>query len=251
MAVHTTQSLAIAVFVAVVSVTGVARATVRRAPPATAVVRTVTERIPSSSPAYTATLSVPQLIWPGRRPVVDRVNATIIRWVEAQVRGFAATVRARASGPSSLPQSSLAISYQVTRMDAAVLSIRFTSDAYVRGQAAPSQTPAGLTFSLASGKAYSLSSLFRPGAPYLRDLARLITQGLKAYHPAGARCYVGGRGPSAQRASFGAWWLNPGALVVAYPAGEYTAAYCGPPTVTITAARLVPLLAAGSPLAPV
>lgn len=216
-------------------------------------VRTVVERLSAKTPAYRAVLDVPQLVFAARPNVSDRVDAAIATWVSGQVHLFAgavATDLAHAKGlPASLPESSLDLTFRVERLDTHVLSLRLTMESYVRGQASPAQVPAGLTFNLANGQPYSLSSLFAPHAAYLPVLARLATTALKQFRPAGARCYVGGVGPPAKASSFVAWWLHGQSLVLSYPAGQYTAAYCGPPTVTVPAAALAALLAAGGPLA--
>lgn len=251
-AVHTLQTLALALLVAVGAIAGGTGEAARRAVSAAPSVRTIVEHLSSKTPPYVATLNVPQLVWPAQSAVADRVNVSIVMWVEGQVRRFAEKARADLAAetdvPASLPQSSLRLSYKVTRLDARVLSVHLVVDAYVRGAAGPSEVPAGLTFSLATGKPYGLAVLFRPGTPYLQTLARLAVTGLENFRPAGAHCYVGPPGPPAKSSAFGAWWLTRTALVLAYRAGQYTAAYCGPPAVPITATALAPLLAPGGPL---
>ena len=247
-----TLAAALLVIVSCLAVTGPAAAASHASPPGPTV-RTIVEHLSAKSPPYKGSLNVPQLSWSAGGAVSDRVNLAIIDWVEGQVKQFAAQVKtdlAHAKNlPSSLPESSLHLTFHVTRLDAKVLSVRFEVEAYVRGAASPSQVPAGLTFSLATGSTYTLASLFRPGATYLPTLARLALGGLKGFRPAGAACYVGPPGPPAKASAFTVWWLTGSALVLSYPAGQYTAAYCGPPTVSIPGTALAALLAPGGPLA--
>lgn len=251
-AVHTLQTLALALLVAVGAIAGGTGEAARRVVSAAPSVRTIVEHLSNKTPPFVATLNVPQLVWPAQGAVADRVNVAIVQWVEDQVRRFAdqarADLAAETNVPGSLPESDLHLSYKVTRLDAHVLSVHLVVDTYVRGAAGPSEVPAGLTFSLTTGRPYGLTALFRPGAPYLPTLARLAMAGLKNFRPAGARCYVGPPGPPAKASAFSAWWLTRTALVLAYRAGQYTAAYCGPPAVRITATALAPLLAPGGPL---
>jgi hypothetical protein len=213
-------------------------------------VRTVTEHVSAKSPAYTGTLDVPQLTWASQPTVVGEVNLAIVQWVKGQVQAFASQVRSGAASakgvPASLPESKLNISYRVSRLSTKVLSLRLTVASYLRGEANSNTTPDGLTFDLSNGAAYSLSSLFRPGAAYPAALARASASALKAFHPAGAQCYLAA--PSAAAAASAAWWLSGNALVLAYPPGQYTVASCGTPTVKITARALRSLLAPGGPL---
>ena len=252
--VHSLQGIGLALLVAVspLHLAHPARK-VQRPATVTATIRTVVERLSSKAPPYASVLDVPQLVWAAQPKIKDRVNAAIVTWVEGQVRTFAAGVTkdlAAARGlPASLPESSLHLTYKVERLDGGVLSVRLTVESYVRGQASPSQVPAGLTFNLRGGSAYTLSDLFAPHRAYLAALARVVQAGLRNFHPAGARCYVGG-GPPAESASFAAWWLKGRSLVVAYPAGQYTAAYCGPPAIAIPGTALAGLLAPKGPLAP-
>ncbi len=254
-AAHSLQALALVAAIAASPLVAAARpaSAMRRAAPR-ATVRTVVEHLSAHAPAYTATLDVPQLVWPGQTVVRNKVNVAIVMWLEGQVRQFASAVRsdlASAKGlPATLPESSLHVSFQVTRLDGKVLSLRLAAASYVRGQASPSNVAAGLTFNLATGAPYTLASLFRPHAAYLRALGRASVAGLRAFRPAGARCYVGGSGPGAKAAASVAWWLSGNSLVLAYPPGLYTAAYCGLATITIAAQRLAPLLAVGGPLSP-
>ncbi len=207
----------------------------------------------STKPPYTGSLSVPELVWPGHEAVAARVDGVIDAWVASEVRAFAGQVTQdllhAKNLPASLPASQLTISFHVAELNARVASFRLVLEPYVRGEASPAQIPAGLTFNLATGAPYSLPSLFRAGTGYLPVLARLATKGLQGFHPAGAHCYVGPGGPSASAKIFSAWSLAPGGLELAFPAGQYTAAYCGPPVITVPLGALRALAAPDSPLA--
>lgn len=212
------------------------------------------ERLHASRPPYTAVLHVPRLVWAGHRQVVSGVDGQIDAWVHGQVAGFSKGVAKDLAGahdlPKSLPQSRLTLTFQVAELSGGVASFRFLIEPYDRGAASPAQLPAGLTFDLKTGRRYRLGALFRPGSGYLGTLAGAGAAGLRSFHPAGAHCYLGRGGPPARAASFGAWWLSPKGLVLAFPAGMYTSAYCGPPAVTVPAGTLRALAAPGTPLAP-
>ena len=207
----------------------------------------------SAKPPYTGSLAVPELVWPGHEAIAARVDGAIDAWVASQVHAFAGQVTQdllhAKNLPASLPASQLTVSFHVAELTARVASFRLVVEPYLRGEASPAQIPAGLTFNLATGAPYSLPSLFRGGSGYLPMLARLATKGLQGFHPAGAHCYVGPGGPSASAKIFSAWSLAPGGLELAFPAGQYTAAYCGPPLITVPLSVLRALAAPGSPLA--
>jgi hypothetical protein len=207
------------------------------------------KQVHSPAPPYSATMHLPQLVWAGHAAVAARVNAAVNAWASDQVAAFGGRVAQDLAGahnlPASLPQSSMTITYAVTRIGPALVSFRFEVEPYLRGAAHPEQNPAGLTFDLRDGSAYTLAALFRPG--YLPALARAAGDGLAGFHPAGARCYLG-KGPAATADALAAWWLAPDGLVLAFPAGVYTADYCGPPTLTLPYSQLRPLAAPGSPL---
>jgi hypothetical protein len=216
------------------------------APPA---VQSTTTTDTSTAPPYTATLTLPVLAWPGHDAVAVSVNAQVQSWAKSQESAFGAQVAAdlkNAVGlPASLPQSSMTITYKVALRTSHAVSYQFLIEPYERGAAHPSQNPAGLTFDLATGRAVALSDLFQPGAGYLSTLAAQARTGLAAFTPAGAHCYLG-QAPSADAGSFQAWWLSSAGLVLSFPAGTYTASYCGPPTVTIPYAALSGAAARGS-----
>jgi hypothetical protein len=215
-------------------------------------VRAAVERLRSTRPPYTAELHVPRLVWPGHGAVARRVDAQIDAWVSGQVDAFAGRVaqdlRNARGLPASLPPSRLTLTFRVGELDAGVASFEWLLEPYLRGAASPAQRPAGLTFDLVTGRPYTLASLFRAGTGYRRTLAGLGAAGLRGFHPAGARCSVGSRAPGPTAASVRAWWLSPAGLVLAFPAGRFTAAYCGPPAITVPFAKLRGLAAPGSPL---
>lgn len=213
-------------------------------------VDTIVQSVRRVHPPYTATLHLPQVVWSGRTAAAAKMNAAVSTWASGQLAAFAASVTRDLSGTrpltASLPPSQLTVTYQVARDDTAALSFRFLVEPYVSGAAHPSQLPAGLTFDLPSGDPVSLAALFKPGSDYVPLLARAAGAGLAAFHPAGAHCYLG-RKPPATASSFASWWLSADGLVLAFPAGAYTADYCGPPTVTVPYVQLQPLAAPSEP----
>lgn len=214
-------------------------------------VRIRVERLSARSPRYQALLHVANVVWPSHGTVARRIDAEIHAWAQRQVRRFAravATDLRHAHGlPKSLPASSLTITTRVSLVDASVLSLVTEEEAYFRGAASPAQSTHGLTFDLRTGAAYTLASLFRARAAYLPALARLSTAALRRFRPAGAHCYIGGA-PAAKATAYASWWLDGTGLVLGFPAGLYTAAYCGPPALTLPATALRRLAAPLGPL---
>jgi hypothetical protein len=227
-----------------------AGATPAAAPPPTITV--ATRNVTSTQPPYTAKLTLPELDWPGHAAAAARVNAAVQAWAQAQVTAFGAEVAtdlAHERGlPASLPNSTLTLAYRSGYAGPGAVSFAFLLEPYPRGAANFGQNPAGLTFALPSGRRLALAALFQPGSAYLTTLAAQAGSGLQAFHPAGARCYLGHE-PPATGASFGAWWLSQAGLVLSFPAGTYTAAYCGAPQITVPYPALRPLAAPGSILA--
>ena len=208
-------------------------------------------QIRSKRPPYTATLHLPRLTWVGHAGIAGRINATVQTWAARETTHFAAGVTRDLAGaqhiPASLPPSTLTITYQVVNTTSSVVSYRFLIEPFFRGAASPAQTPAGLTFSLATGTQYRLAKLFRSGTPYRAAIATQAGKGLAGFSPAGARCYLGKK-PTVAASAAAAWWLSPHGLVLSFPAGAYTVAACGPPTVTIPYLALRGMAATGSPL---
>jgi hypothetical protein len=190
----------------------------------------------STQPAYSTNVTLPELTWTGHAAMAAKVNAAVQSWALSQEHSFASAVQtdlAHASNlPASLPPSSLTITYKLGLATSRVVSYQFLVEPYYRGAANAGQTPVGLTFNLATGQQYSLPGLFRSGGGYVSTLADQAGTGLAGFSPAGAHCYLG-QAPKAEAASFGAWWLSPTGLVLSFPAGTYTASYCGAPTVTV------------------
>lgn len=221
------------------------------APSAPPTIAASVRQVHSTQPPYSGTLHLPQMSWSGHSSITSKVNGGVEGWATDQVAVFGARVvqdLANAKNlPASLPESSMTVTYKVARLSAAVVSYSFEVEPYVRGAAHPEQNPAGLTFSLKDGSVYTLAGLFKPGAAYLPVLAKAAGSGLAAFHPAGAHCYLG-KGPTASANEFGAWWLTPTGLALAFPAGQYTASYCGPPAIIVPYSQLKSIAATGSPL---
>jgi len=222
--------------------------------PAAAPQPTVQDRVedkPSTQPPYTATLHLPEVTWAGHAAVANRINAAINAWASTELASFSASVTQDLAGahdlPASLPASSLTVTDQTTMLSATVLSFQLLAEPYDTGAAHAAQTPDGLTFNLSTGAAYTLPGLFRADGGYVAALAQQASNGLAAFQPAGAHCYLG-TAPAASAGSFSAWWLSPDGLVLAFPAGLYTADYCGPATVSVPYAQLKTIAATGSPL---
>lgn len=199
--------------------------------------------VSSTRPAYKAVVRLPQVAWPSHRAVVQRINAQLRTWQRRQVQAFAVQSARNARTfrhlPNALPPSNLYITGKATLFTSEAVSFALKVTPYFRGEAGPAELPAGLTFSLQSGQVVSLRSLFRPGTDASAELARFAADGLKAFGPASAHCYVGGRPASRDIRS---WWLSASGLVLAFPAGVYTASYCGVATVTVTSNSVRSLL---------
>lgn len=201
-------------------------------------IRFDTVSVASGAARFRARVEIPTLIWPSHVRVADRVNAALQAWALGRVRSFARKAGIANHGARRLPkgraENHLSVVARTALRTSRVVSFTFEIEPYFRGEASPAQIPAGLTFSLITGRPIRLVGLVHgPGGE--ARLARLATAGLRAFRPAGAHCYVGGMGT---HPALGAWWLSPAGLVLAFPAGQYTAAYCGPATVTVTSAEL-------------
>lgn len=202
-----------------------------------------TFRISSPRDGYRILIQAPNIEWPAHARAVARINARIDRWEQREVRSFVAQsvrfVRADHGLPKSLPPSTLTLTGRVTDFTPEMVSLSFEMTPYFRGEAQPAQVPGGLTFLLTSGRPLTFHILFRPGVGAANRLAKLAAIGLRHFRPAGVRCYVSGvpKGRNIQ-----AWWISPNGLVLAFPAGRYTAAYCGLATVTVSPRAIRPIL---------
>lgn len=205
----------------------------------------------STGTSYTLKVSIPQLIWTASPQIATAVNTAVTAWAQTEETRFQASVTEDLATAKNLPASvahgNLTIKYDVGLLNAQVASFHFSLNSYLPGQADLTQSTAGLTFNLVNGKLYTLADLFQPGSAYLTTLATASAKSLAAFEPA-SHCYLG-TAPTAEAANFSAFWLTSGGLVVSFPAGMYTAAYCGTPSVTLPTTTLRSIAAAGSPLA--
>lgn len=202
------------------------------------------QKLHARSPRYSAIIHYPELSWTGHRRQMDGANQTIQGLVHRTVDAFAervtAALRHNVGAPKTLPESSLTLVYRTNLLNAQVASFVFIEESYITGQADVGQTPEGLTINLHSGKAYELAALFRPHGAYLSALARLGSASLRGWK-ASSHCYIGG-GLSPRSVTEAAWSLVPDGLELTLPAGIYTAAYCGVPSITIGRQALRPYL---------
>ncbi|MDA8264267.1 MAG: hypothetical protein M0T79_02745 [Actinomycetota bacterium] len=209
----------------------------------------------STKPPYAVVVRAPQLKWPGHAGMTTRFDARVAALVKGLVVSFIARdARDEAHLSSKTPAARrvghLSLDYQTTRVTTGVVSVLINSDIVYPGQADVTEIPAGLTVELRTGDVPSLASQFRAPAKYPALLAREVLPLLETWRPSGDRCYVGrGKGPAPRASSFAAWSLDSDGLVLAFPGGVYTAAYCGIPVVTIPYSTLSAVAAPGSLIA--
>ena len=205
----------------------------------------------STQTTYTAKITIPQLTWAQDPAVATSVNSAVQSWAKQEQTTFASAVAKDLAAAKNLPAAvthgNLTITYSVGLVNTKVASFKFNLDTIAPGQADNTQWTAGMTFNLRTGGQYTLAGLFQPGQGYVTTLATAAGKGLAAFTPSGAHCYLG-QAPTAAAGNFAAWWLTSGGLVLSFPAGTYTAAYCGAPSVTVAYQTLKSLAASGSPL---
>ena len=144
-------------------------------------------------------------------------------------------------GGGSGTTSTLDGTFTTTRLDHTVASFSVRATGEVAGAAQPSTVVITRTFDLATGSAYSLASLFRPGSPYLATLSNLSIAALQAKYGSGSWAAVAG--PVA--ANFAEWGLNSGGLQLTFPNAPQALAA---PVVTLPYSRLTSVASPGGPL---
>lgn len=191
----------------------------------------------TSSPALSVHIEVPRL--QGSSTGVQHVDATLSSWASGMEHSFEKEVRTLPADPGST--SSLVATARVTDDTASVLSIRVDVLESVAGAAHPGERVVTFNFVPASGTLLALADLFKLGSGYLATISHLAEAQLTARLGSGAQV-VAFAGPEA--ANFGAWYLEPQALVLAFPDAP---AALGVPEVKIPLSALQSLLRPGGP----
>jgi len=192
-----------------------------------------------ASPPLRVHIEVPRV--EGTSAGVATVNEIVGRWATAEEHSFVKEVRTLPSSPGST--SSLVASARVTDDTPSVLSLRVDVLESVAGAAHPGERVVTFNFLPSSGRLLALGDLFEPGSDYLATLSRLAEAQLAARFGQGAEV-SSFAGPSS--GNFGAWYLEPTALVLAFPGAPVA---LGVPEVRIPLSSLKGLLLPGGPVA--
>lgn len=206
-----------------------------------------------SQPPYHVHVAYPRLVGLPDAAVEASINSQLRSAVTTAVSAFVENVTALAAPPGAGPgapgpgsdgagsASALVGTFATTRLDRSVASFSIRANGDVAGAAQPSTVVLTRTFDLATGSAYSLASLFRPGSPYLATLSNLSIAALQAKYGAGSWAVVAG--PEAS--NFADWALSPGGLQLTFPNAPQALTA---PVVTLPYASLVSVASPGGPL---
>jgi len=191
----------------------------------------------SSSPPLSVHIALPRV--QGSSPGVQHVDATLASWASGIEHSFEKEVRTLPADPGST--SSLVATARVTDDTASVLSVRTDVLESVAGAAHPGERVVTFNFAPTSGALLALGDLFKPGSAYLGTLSNLAEAQLTSRLGSSAQV-AAFAGPEA--GNFGAWYLEPQALVLAFPDAP---AALGVPEVKIPLSALQGLLLPGGP----
>lgn len=204
--------------------------------PWTVVVHTLDVR--SASPALRVRIQVPRV--QGASAAVQHIDAALSDWAEGLEHSFEKEVRTLPADPGST--SSVVATARVTDDTSSVLSIREDVLESVAGAAHPGERVVTFNFAPATGALLTLADLFRPGSGYLDKISSLAEAQLRARLGSGAQV-AAFAGPEA--GNFGAWYLEPKALVLAFPDAPEA---LGVPEVKIPLSALAGLLLPSGPV---
>ncbi len=205
----------------------------------------------SEADRYTYEQTFPRLQGLVDLSVQDAINAQILTEVTAIVDDFVAGTDGYPdpSGPSADQRSALKGSYEVSRIDDALLSTRVHASPYFAGAAHPGSVQVTFNFDLRTGKRLALADLFTADVPYLATLSAhsrllLATQpgigGLPEFVTPGTE-------PTAD--NFAHWTLSDQDLVITFDQYQVAPGAAGTPHVSIPFASLRTILDPTGPLA--
>jgi len=200
---------------------------------------------------YTYELKFPKLQGLADAAAQDAVNAGIRAEVTAAVDEFVAGAEELgAPAPAVADQrSALTGTYEVSRLDEGLASVRVRVSRFFAGAAHPGAVMLTFNHDLRTGARLTLTDLFTPGSPYLDKLSELSRQ-LLAAQPgfADVADFVQrGTGPTAE--NFAGWTLTDADLVITFAEYQVAPYAFGMPHVSIPFASLRLLLDPDGPLA--
>jgi hypothetical protein len=132
----------------------------------------VTSSVPATSPklAEVVDVKVPHIEGPGGEASGNAFNRAVDALANAWVAGFEQDALDTLDGERSAEHLAFDVDYEITSLDADVVSVLFTIYSSFGG-AHPSTSAYGLTFDLAKGEKISLDELFANKGSYKRQLA--------------------------------------------------------------------------------
>ncbi|MEA2716509.1 MAG: hypothetical protein QOI99_826, partial [Actinomycetota bacterium] len=205
----------------------------------------------SEADRYTYDVTFPQVQGLAAAAAQDAVNAGIRAGVTAAVDEFVAGTKDLGPPPPELadPRSSLTGSYEVSRIDDGLASLRVHMSRYFAPQAHPAGLLLTFNYDLRTGKRLQLSDLFTAGSPYLDKLSELSRQLLAAQPDFDQLADFVQPGTEPKAENFAAWTLTDQDLVITFAEYQVAPYAMGTPHVSIPFASLRLLIDPSGPLA--
>ncbi len=203
------------------------------------------------NPGYSVTISYPVLGGMSSNTSQTRINSQVIASVASWATAFVQNVSS-ISNSSVHGNSTLTGAFKTILVNSKVASFQFVLNSDVASAAQPSVNIYSLNFNLATGAAYALSDLFKPGSNYLAALSQAsisqLTAQLAAQHVPAVELQ-NDPGLSPAPANFAAFNIASGSLVIGFSQGQVISTAIGALTVTIPDQALAQVIAPSGPLA--
>lgn len=196
---------------------------------------------------FTITASYPQFL-PAGEARVARLNAEVENFVQRTLKGFNRDMVGYDDGGMGGGQKSFFdLTGELAGGGDGIVSLYFNQTAYFAGAAHPNSSGHVINFDLRTGRALRLADLFRPRAPYLREIAR---HAIAALIEGGAidNDWVR-RGAAPQAENYENWNLTPGGLLITFDPYQVASYAEGPQEVLIPYASLPQILIPDGPAA--
>ena len=202
------------------------------------------------NPGYGVTISYPVLGGMASNASQARINSQIIASVASWATAFVQNVSSISSS-SVQGSSTLTGAFKSILVNSKVASFQFVLNSDVASAAQPSVNIYSLNFNLATGAAYALSDLFKPGSNYLAVLSQAsiaqLTAQLAAQHVPAAELQ-NDPGLSPAPGNFAAFNIASGSLVIGFSQGQVIGTAIGALTVSIPDQAVAQVIAPNGPL---
>ncbi len=200
---------------------------------------------------YTYQATFPKLQGLADATVQDAVNAGIRAEVTAVVDEFISAAKEFPGPPAELggQPSGLTGTYEVSRLDEGLASLRVRVSQFFAGAAHPGAVIRTFNYDLRSGERLALADLFTAGSPYLDRLSELSRQLLAAQPGFEDLSTSVLRGTEPKADNFAGWTLTDQDFVVTFSEYQVAPYAMGMPHVSIPFASLRLLLDPAGPLA--